>query len=339
MTRQSIPRELLLLRHGKSDWSQPVEDTQRPLKKRGKLGAQRMGAWLAQAALVPEAVLASPALRARVSAEKCLKAMGETTDGLETDPALYHGTPEMLVARIVRTPDTIRRLMLVGHNPDLEDLLHYLLPEPPALGDDGKLLPTASLVRLAIDGSWSHLALGGARLVEIRRARKLPTLFPFPFPDGPERRERPAYYYVQSAVVPYRVHQGQLEVLVIGSSSNRHWSLPKGIAEPGLSLHESARKEALEEAGIEGDIDASALGRYHYQKWGGSCEVTVFPMRVTRQLADEALEEPHRARQWMAAERAAECLRQPSLGAMVHELLHRLKAASAESSSAKRPSS
>ena len=339
MSRQPIHRELMLLRHGKSDWSQPVADEQRPLKKRGKLGVQRMGAWLAQQALVPEAVLASPALRARVSAEKCLKAMGETTDGLEMDPALYHGVPETLVARIARTPNTIQRLMLVGHNPDLEDLLHYLLPEPPALASDGKLLPTASLVRLAIDGSWSQLAPGAARLLDIRRARELPRHFPFPFPDGHERRERPAYYYVQSAVVPYRVHQGRLEVLVIGPSSNRHWSLPKGIAEPGLSLEASARKEALEEAGIEGDIDAAALGYYHYRKWGGCCEVTVFPMRVTRELADQALQEPHRARQWMPAEQAAECLRQPSLGAMVHELSSRLASAAAEASPAKRPSS
>lgn len=339
MSRQSTSRELLLLRHGKSDWSQPVADQQRPLKKRGKLGAQRMGAWLAQQALVPQMVLASPALRARATAEKCLKAMGATTDEMEVAPALYHGMPETLVACISGAPDSIRRLMLVGHNPDLEELLDYLLPEPPALAGDGKLLPTASLVRLAIDGAWSQLGPGNARLLEIRRARELPKHFPFPFPDGPERRERPAYYYVQSAVVPYRMRQGRLEVLVIGSSSNQHWSLPKGIVEPGLSLQASARKEALEEAGIEGDTDAPALGHYHYRKWGAPCEVTVFSMRVTRELADEAREEPHRARQWMSAEQAAECLRQPRLGAMVHELSYRLEAASAEAPPAKRPPS
>ncbi|HBJ28222.1 histidine phosphatase family protein, partial [Cobetia sp.] len=69
-------RELLLMRHGKSDWSVAADDFHRPLKERGKRGAQRMGAWLAQEALVPDAILSSPALRARATAEKCVKSMG-----------------------------------------------------------------------------------------------------------------------------------------------------------------------------------------------------------------------------------------------------------------------
>lgn len=321
-----MTRELLLLRHGKSDWSTGRDDSKQPLKKRGKLAAQRMGACLAQEGQVPEAVVTSPATRALATAEKCVKAMGLTSDAVVTEAGLYQSDPATLLAVIADTPANVQRLMLVGHNPALEQLLDLLLPEAPVTPPDGKLLPTASLARLTVAGSWSALTPGGARLSEIRRAKALPEGFPYPFPDGAERRERPAYYYTQSAVVPYRWRAGQLQILLIGSSSNRHWSLPKGIAEPGLSLAASAQKEALEEAGVEGDIEMPPLGAYRYKKWGAHCEVTVFPLRVTREHEAATLEEPHRARHWMTIERAVGQLHQPRLGALVRSLAQRLEA-------------
>ncbi|MES9976090.1 MAG: histidine phosphatase family protein, partial [Candidatus Thiodiazotropha sp.] len=69
-----MTRELMLLRHGKSDWSQQLEDFKRPLKDRGKRGAQRMGVWLLQQQLQPDYVISSPAERAIVTAQKTVKA-------------------------------------------------------------------------------------------------------------------------------------------------------------------------------------------------------------------------------------------------------------------------
>lgn len=319
-----MSRELLLLRHGKSDWSKPVSDVERPLKKRGKLGAQRMGAWLAREGRVPERILASPAERAQATAEKCAKAMGLTRAAVETEASLYEAGPAALARAVSRCPDEVSRLMVVGHNPGLEDFLSWLLPEPPPVPDDGKRLPTAALARLELDVAWSSLDAGAARLIEVRRARELPEGFPYPFPDGPERRERPAYYYTQSAVLPFRWHAGGLEVLLIGSSGNRHWSLPKGIVEPGLSPQDSALKEAGEEAGITGAIAAVAPGHYRQAKWGATCEVELFAMRVDAQQPEHAREEPHRARRWVAPEQAAELVGSEALGREIRALAARL---------------
>ncbi|RTR01483.1 SixA phosphatase family protein [Halomonas nitroreducens] len=166
--------ELLLLRHGKSDWSTPMSDMARPLKKRGKRGARRMGAWLARQGRVPERILTSPAERARATAERCAEAMGLPGDAVVMEASLYEAGPEALAQTVSRYPATLSRLMVVGHNPGLEAFLVWLLPEPPAVPDDGKLLPTAGLARLSLDGPWSSLDAGKARLVEIRRVRELP---------------------------------------------------------------------------------------------------------------------------------------------------------------------
>ena len=64
-----MSRELMLLRHGKSDWTEQLDDFDRPLKDRGKRGAQRMGVWLIQQELLPDHVVSSPAERAIVTAQ------------------------------------------------------------------------------------------------------------------------------------------------------------------------------------------------------------------------------------------------------------------------------
>ena len=91
--------------------------------------------------------------------------------------------------------------------------------------------------------------------------------------------ERPEYYYTQSAVIPFRRH-GELEILMITSRKKKRWVLPKGIVEPELSPPDSAAKEALEEAGIEGAVSPDSIGTYRYDKWGGTCTVDVFTMEV-----------------------------------------------------------
>jgi phosphohistidine phosphatase len=215
--------------------------------------------------------------------------------------------------------------MLVGHNPGLEQLLSFLVDEPVELPEDGKLMPTATLARLTVPDDWSDLKAGQAKLLQLIRASSLPEKFPFPSPDGKELRDRPAYYYTQSSVIPYRINNGQLEILIISSSKNKHWVVPKGIADPGHSLQDSARKEAWEEAGVEGDVAEDAVGTYSYHKWGATCHVTVYPMAVTRQLPEAKWEERHRGRKWVSPTGAATLLKQDELGPMVMALQNRLR--------------
>ncbi len=316
-----MTRELLLLRHGKSDWDSGDDDFNRPLKDRGKRGAQRIGVWLAQQHLTPDLVVASPAERALVTAQKTCKAMGNGDEGIQRDKRIYAAEIDDLLAVLGDCPQDAGRVMLVGHNPGLEELLVWLANEVVPVPEDGKLLPTATLARLQMPVDWRALVAGCARLDSITRSGTLPKKFPYPTPDGKELRDRPAYYYNQSSVIPYRVRDGKAEILVIASSKKHHLVVPKGIKDPGLSPQASAAKEALEEAGIEGEVAETALGSYSCEKWGATCTVVVYPMKVTRLIAEEKWQENHRGRQWVSPARAVSQLQQKQLGPLVEKLV------------------
>jgi phosphohistidine phosphatase len=209
--------------------------------------------------------------------------------------------------------------LLVGHNPEFEGLLDYLADTSPEIPADGKLLPTATLAQLTLPDDWSSLQPGSGQLLQLQRASTLNKKFPYPDPHGQELRDRPAYYYTQSSVIPYRINSnsGELEILIVRSSQDKHWVVPKGIAEPGLTLQESARKEAWEEAGVEGVITPEAIGSYQYSKWGATCTCTVYPMEVTEEIPDKIWQERHRGRLWAPSEDAARLVKQAELGPMI----------------------
>ena len=130
-------------------------------------------------------------------------------------------------------------------------------------------------------------------------------------------RTRPDYYYTQSAVVPYRVRDGRVEILLITSRRSKRWIVPKGIVEADLTPQESAAKEAWEEAGVSGEVDATPLGVYRYEKWGDVCHVTVYALRVEEELA--AWPEDFRTREWVSAKEAAKRVREAELKALIEE--------------------
>ncbi len=319
-----MSRELLLLRHGKSDWDTGVKDFDRPLKKRGRRAAQRMGQHLLGAELVPDYLLTSPAERARGTARHCARVMGLTPDDLHDDPRIYESSTETLCQVLADCPASARRLMLVGHNPGLENLLQWLVGDDLTAPEDGKLMPTATLARLAMPDAWSRLRSGCASLIEQVRPCELPETFPFPGPDGVEWRDRPAYYYNQSAVIPYRWVGNELQILLITSSSKLHWVVPKGILEPGMTPWHSAAKEALEEAGVDGEVSSQPLGSYDYEKWGATCVVNVYPLAVKSLVSDEAWEGESRQCRWLPAQEASVYLKQRELGQMVQQLAQQL---------------
>jgi len=118
-----------------------------------------------------------------------------------------------------------------------------------------------------------------------------------------DRPPYPDWIYRQSAVLPCRWRKDKLEILLISSRSGKRWVLPKGIVEPGMNAADSALKEAIEEAGVEGSAGEKPLGSYRYRKWGGVCEVEVYPMRVNNEL-DEWTESRIRRRRWFTSRKA-----------------------------------
>ncbi len=312
-----MTRELLVLRHGKAKEFTGGADKARPLKDRGKRQAQRMGAWMEQHGVLPDLAISSPAERALVTAEKALKAGGLEAGSIVTDKRLYTATLDSVTAVLADHRHTKGRIMLVGHNPGLEDLVRHLADKSLPAPDDGHVMVTGALVRLSLPGGKRFLSAGGARVLDYVRPDALPERFPFPGPDGTEYRARPAYYYTQSAVIPYREKAGKLQIMIISSSGKKHWVVPKGIHTPGLTAQESAAKEAREEGGILGKVSPGAVGQYVYAKWGASCTVVVYPMKVTKVISGRDWDENHRDRRWVSPKKAVAHLEQKALKAIV----------------------
>ncbi len=308
-----------------------MDDFDRPLKDRGKRGAQRLGVWLRQQERVPDLVVSSPAERAIVTAQKAVKAMGGNAGDILQERRIYAARVDDLLQVLAELPPDARRVMLVGHNPGLEYLIEFLADRPIPLPSDGKLLPTACLAILELPDRWQGLKAGAGRLLGITRSSELPKKFPFPDHTGKLLRDRPAYYYSQSSVIPYRIRDGQIEVLVVMSSQRKHWVVPKGVSDPAARLQDSAAKEAFEEAGVEGEVGEAALGSYRYEKWGAECTVQVYPMRVTRILDEAVWEERHRGREWLTPNQAIERLKQKQLLPIIETLVSQLESQMATS--------
>ena len=119
-------KTLLLMRHAKSSWDDDsVSDHDRPLNTRGERSAPQMAALLVREALVPELILSSTALRARATALAVAEAC-QWKPELRLRHELYLAEPDAIVAEIARAPDAVDHLLVVGHNPGLEDLLSDL---------------------------------------------------------------------------------------------------------------------------------------------------------------------------------------------------------------------
>ena len=320
-----MQHELMILRHGKSSWDTGLPDFDRPLKDRGKRAAQRIGNWILQNNLLPELIISSPATRALETARKCCKVMGIPGKSIQQDRRIYEASDETLLKVLREIPEHYNRVMIVGHNPGLEELLEGLVGDSILRDGDGKLLPTATLARLQISEPWTQLSWASAHLIAIQRPRPLPKRFPWPAIQGEELRDRPAYYYTQSSVIPYRLLQGRIQIMIIRSSQDKHWVVPKGIVDPGLSPQNSAAKEAMEEAGVEGIVAEEALGSYTYRKWGATCTVSVYPLRVTRIIPERDWQEQHRGRRWVSAAQATTLIKQTALYPMIAALLARLE--------------
>jgi 8-oxo-dGTP pyrophosphatase MutT (NUDIX family) len=128
----------------------------------------------------------------------------------------------------------------------------------------------------------------------------------------------PKHYLQQSAVIPFRHRHGQLQVLLITSSSSKRWVIPKGDKEMALSSRESAAREALEEAGIEGSVSGKSIGTYTYEKGGCLCRVQVFAMAV--HVIHKRWLESYRRRRWRDLREAARRVDEKGLRRLIRAL-------------------
>lgn len=165
-------KELWLLRHAKAKRDDSIEDFDRGLKKRGKLAAFKLGEWLQQQALIPDWVLSSPARRTLSTATRVLDSMEASNLLIHQDQRLYAQGLEALKAVLSECPIETQRVLLVGHNPELEDLLIYLVGAE-NLPEVEKLLPTAAFARLVMPYDWTQLIAKSAQLIAITDVKSL----------------------------------------------------------------------------------------------------------------------------------------------------------------------
>ena len=137
---------------------------------------------------------------------------------------------------------------------------------------------------------------------------------------------KPDWFYTQSAVIPYVEDKAGIRIVMITSRKRGRWIVPKGIVEPDMTPRASARKEALEEAGVKGKVLKQSIGTYSYQKWNSTCTVTVFVMLV-KKLLETWEEEWMRSRELVSLEEAADRVEEEELKEMILSLPQILKIA------------
>jgi phosphohistidine phosphatase len=168
-------RTLTLLRHAKSSWDDPVQrDFDRPVNAKGVRAARTMGEHLRREGLSFDHVVASPAVRVIDTLDGLWDGYGKTLKPV-WDRRIYLASCVTLLDVVHDTPAEAQSVLLVGHNPGLEDLVLMLVPDDGDATRDSleDKFPTASVAVLQFDGAWSDLAARGAKLTRFTRPRDL----------------------------------------------------------------------------------------------------------------------------------------------------------------------
>ncbi|WP_406370060.1 histidine phosphatase family protein [Streptomyces sp. NBC_00647] len=162
-------RRLVVLRHAKSAWPDGVPDHERPLATRGRRDAPAVGRAVADADLLPDLALCSTAVRARETWELAAEQWG-TPPPVRHDGRLYGADVPELLEAVREVPEHVHTLLLVGHNPGLEELVLELAVD--GLDDTLALVrtkfPTSAVAVLVWHGSsWHELGPGAALLTDV----------------------------------------------------------------------------------------------------------------------------------------------------------------------------
>ncbi len=160
-------KTLLLLRHAKSSWKDAaVADFERPLNDRGRKAAELVGKFIAKQNVTIDLVISSPAVRARQTIELVLRAAKRSPE-LRFDQRVYEASPTRLLEITSQIEDDRKSVLLVGHNPGMEELLTLLVGVE-------QHMPTASLAKVVLGSKkWDKILSEKGVLELFVRAREL----------------------------------------------------------------------------------------------------------------------------------------------------------------------
>ena len=163
-------KQLHLLRHAKSSWDEPwLADHDRPLAPRGRRAGKKLAKHLRHAGIRPDLVLCSSSKRTRETLDLIHPALGDAV--VEIEEGLYAADSVQLLSRLREVPESTNSVLVIAHNPGLQDLALTLAAEPTRLPE---AFPTAALASFAFDGRWADLDDLGAELVAFVVPRELP---------------------------------------------------------------------------------------------------------------------------------------------------------------------
>ena len=169
---------LIIMRHAKSDWSEEGRpDFDRPLTARGRKAAKQMGQWPKQQQFHIGQILCSPALRAKQTGQLVLEQLNLPQKSMLWDSKIYEASLPDLIALIQQYGQGIRTLLIIGHNPGLDQLLCHLSNTPPPAGQSGKLLTTAALAVLDFGAAAISANAHQAQLQYLIRPKELGKLW------------------------------------------------------------------------------------------------------------------------------------------------------------------
>lgn len=158
-----MTRRLILTRHAKSSWDDPLTpDHERPLNERGKRAAADLGQWLASRGYLPQEVLCSDALRTRETYAGIAPAL-QNAPSPDLKPSLYHAGPDVMMA--VLRHARAETVMMVGHNPGISEFAARLVARPPVNAEFQRYPTGATIVVDFMIDDWKDVSFGtGAAL-------------------------------------------------------------------------------------------------------------------------------------------------------------------------------
>jgi phosphohistidine phosphatase len=140
---------LIIMRHAKSDWHTDRSlDIDRPLATRGKRDAVRMGKWLLGKKLIPDCFICSSAKRARQTAALLAKEIKIPESDIISTEQIYAASLQNLLGVLEAYSNGVSSVMMVGHNPELDELVRFLTKDRPTLTKKGKLMTTSAIAVL-----------------------------------------------------------------------------------------------------------------------------------------------------------------------------------------------
>lgn len=154
-----MTHQLFLMRHAKSDWSQNLRDHDRPLNARGRRAARDMGYYLREQKLCPDKLYCSTAERARQTVQGLLQQLDYSESDVIWDSRIYHASLYELLSLLAEWLPQSGTIMLVGHNPGMQDLLYYIVPAKQI--DATNAVPTAAFAQIELpDNAPYHQSCG-----------------------------------------------------------------------------------------------------------------------------------------------------------------------------------